>query len=312
MSNLKKKISIVIPCYNEENNIRKLYQRLKEAILKADCDYEIIFADNKSADNSRKILRELAADDFKVIALFFSRNFGHSQYGFTAGTEHATGDAVVWIDADLQDPPEIVYDFIKKWKEGYDVVYGTRKKRKGGLFFRFCYKLFYIIFRRLSYIDVPLDAGDFSLLDRKVADIINAMPERDRYMRGLRAWAGFKSIGIPYIRDERLNGVSSNNIIKNIKWAKKAIFSFSFVPLEFIFYFSFSFFVLTILASFAYLVIYIFYSAPPGFMTLLLAIFFLGSFQLLVLSIIAEYIGRIFEEVKGRPKYLIEEIISRK
>lgn len=191
-------------------------------------------------------------------------------------------------------------------------MYGVRKKRRGGLPIRFCYKLFYILFKKLSYLDIPLDAGDFSLLDRRVADVINAMPERDRYMRGLRAWAGFRSTGIPYVRDERFEGKTSNNLIKNIWWAKKAIFSFSYAPLEFIFYFSFGLFLLTIVVSMAYLIAYIFYPGPPGFTAFLLVVFFLGSSQLLVLSIIAEYIGRIFEEVKGRPKYLIEEIIQQK
>lgn len=309
---INKKISVVSPCYNEENNIEKLYQRLQAVIKGVGYDYEIIFIDNKSADNSRRILRELTMKDSQVTALFFSRNFGHSQYGFTAGTEYATGDAIVWIDSDLQDPPEIIKEFIKKWEEGYDVVYGVRKKRRGNLLLRLCYKLFYVLFRKLSYIDVPLDAGDFSLLDRKVADVINAMPERDRYMRGLRAWVGFKSIGVPYTREERAGGITSNNLIKNIWWAKKAIFSFSYAPLEIIFYFSFIIFLLTIIASVVYLMVYIFYPAPQGFMTLLLAVFFLGSSQLLVLSIIAEYISRIFEEVKGRPKYLVEEVVRQK
>ena len=171
MSNGRKKISVVVPCYNESGNIEKLYDRLKAVLEKNHYDYEIIFVDNKSTDDTRKILRQLAARDPGVVGLFFSRNFGHSQYGFTAGTEYATGDAVVWTDADLQDPPEVIEEFIKKWQEGYQVVYGVRKKRRGSLFLRIAYKIFYRLLKKLSYLDIPLDAGDFSLLDRKVVEV---------------------------------------------------------------------------------------------------------------------------------------------
>ena len=311
MSNGRKKISVVVPCYNESGNIEKLYDRLKAVLEKNHYDYEIIFVDNKSTDDTRKILRQLAARDPGVVGLFFSRNFGHSQYGFTAGTEYATGDAVVWTDADLQDPPEVIEEFIKKWQEGYQVVYGVRKKRRGSLFLRIAYKIFYRLLKKLSYLDIPLDAGDFSLLDRKVVEVIKAMPERDPYVRGLRTWVGFKSVGVPYIREQRFAGETSNNLVKNIWWAKKAIFSFSYAPLEIIFYFSLSIFLLTILISLGYLIAYFFYPGPRGFTTLLLTMLFLGSAQMLTLSVLAEYIGRIFEEVKGRPKYVIEEIAKK-
>lgn len=311
MPNVQKKVSVVVPCYNESGNIEKLYERLKTVLAKNHYLYEIIFADNKSTDNTRQLIRELAARDSGVVGLFFSRNFGHSQYGFTAGSDYATGDAVVWIDADLQDPPEVIEEFLKKWQEGYQVVYGVRKKRRGTLLLRIAYKVFYRLLKRLSYLEMPLDAGDFSLLDRKVIEVINAMPERDRYVRGLRTWAGFRAIGVPYVREERFAGETSNNLVKNIWWAKKAIFSFSYTPLEIIFYFSLLIFLLTILAFLGYFVAYFFYPGPRGFTTLLLAVLFLGSAQMLTLSVLAEYIGRIFEEVKGRPKYLIEEIVKK-
>lgn len=309
---LNKKISVVVPCYNEEGNVEELARRLRDVLARNMRDYELIFVDNKSTDRTREILRDLAQNDPHMTALFFARNFGHSQYGFTAGSEYATGDAVVWTDADLQDPPEVIEEFIKKWQEGYDVVYGVRTKRRGGFFLRAAYKIFYRIYKKMSYLDIPLDAGDFSLMDRKVIDVINAMPERDRYVRGLRTWAGFRSIGVPYMRQERHEGITSNNIRKNIWWAKKAIFSFSYTPLEFIFYLSLIVFLTTIIAIIGYLIAYFINPGPRGFTTLLMVVLFLGSSQLLALSIIAEYIGRIFEEVKGRPKYVIEEIVSGK
>ena len=309
---LNKKISVVVPCYNEEGNIEELARRLRDVLVRNLRDYELIFIDNKSTDATRDILRRLAENDPHVIALFFSRNFGHSQYGFTAGSEYATGDAVIWTDADLQDPPEVIEEFIKKWQEGYEVIYGVRAKRRGGLFLRIAYKFFYRVYKKVSYLDIPLDVGDFSLMDRKVINIINAMPERDRYVRGLRTWTGFRAIGVPYVREERREGKTSNNIRKNIWWAKKAIFSFSYTPLEFIFYLSLVVFIASIIAIFSYLIAYIINPGPRGFTTLLMVILFLGSSQLLALSIIAEYIGRIFEEVKGRPKYVIEEIVGGK
>jgi dolichol-phosphate mannosyltransferase len=243
--------------------------------------------------------------------MFFSRNFGHSQYGFTAGTEYANGDAVVWIDADLQDQPELIEEFIKKWREGYEVVYGVRTKRRGNLLMNIAYKVFYIIFRKSAFVDIPRDAGDFSLLDRKVVNVLNAMPERDRLVRGLRAWAGFKSIGVEYHRDARHMGQTSNNLIKSIWWAKKAIFSFSYAPIEIVFYTALAALGVSILAILFYIGSFIFGSgAPRGFTSLLLVVLFLGSAQLLSISIVAEYVSRTFEEVKRRPQYVVEEIIN--
>src|SRR3989344_3511260 len=307
-----KKVSVVIPCYNEKGNVRELYSRLKKVIAGAGYAYEIIFVDNKSIDGTRDILLSLATEDKNVMLLFFSRNFGHSQYGFTAGTDYATGDAVVWMDSDLQDPPEVIQSFIKKWEEGYRVIYGVRKKRRGSLFLGICYKVFYRVFKKFSYLDIPLDAGDFSLIDRTVVEAVKSMPERDRYVRGLRTWAGFKSIGVPYTREDRYAGKTSNSLKKNIWWAKKAIFSFSYAPLELVFYFSLIVFILTVIAIFVYLISYFFAPGPRGFTTLLLVTLFLGSSQLLALSAIAEYVGRIFEEVKGRPRYIIEEEVNTK
>lgn len=308
---LHKKVSVVIPCYNEQGNVEELYKRLTSVLEKLVFDYEIIFVDNHSSDQTREILRRLAAQDKRVIVLFFSRNFGHSQYGLTAGTEYANGDAVIWIDADLQDQPELIEEFVKKWQEGYQVVYGVRVKRRGSIFMAAAYKIFYFIFRKLAFVDIPRNAGDFSLLDRKVVDQINAMPERDRFMRGLRALAGFKSTGVNYHRDARHAGKTSNNLFASIWWAKKAIFSFSFVPVEIIFYAAFSAFLASLATILFYIGSFIFGSGvPKGLTSLMVIMVFLGSVQLLSLSILTEYISRIFEEVKQRPKYIVEEILN--
>lgn len=305
-----KKISVVIPGYNEGGNIEELYRRLTKVLSETVSTYELIFIHDGSTDNSREILTRLALVDKRVIVLFFSRKSGSSQVGFTAGSEYATGDAVVWIESDLQDPPELIPTFVAKWQEGYDVVYGVRTRRKGSIILRAAYKTFYVIFQKMSVVSIPRDAGDFSLLDRKVIDIINAMPERDRFMRGLRAWVGFRSVGVPYTRDLRYQGVTSNNWRKLIWWAKKAIFSFSYAPIEFIFYLALIAFILSVIAFIAYFVNALIGNPPRGLSTLLLIVIFFGSVQLLSLSIIAEYISRIFEEVKRRPKYIVDEVLG--
>lgn len=308
---LNKKISVVIPCYNEEKNIPEMHRRLGAVLSSAVSDYEIIFVDDGSSDDSRALLRDIAREDSRVKSLFFSRNFGFSDICYTAGSEYATGDAVVWIDGDIQDPPEMIKLFIEKWAKGYDVVYGIRHKRKGVPVLSIGAKFFYRIFNKLSSVKMPVDAGDFSLMDRKVIDVINRMPERDRFLRGLRAWAGFKQTGILYVRDERKGGATTQGIIRYFHAARKGIFSFSLKPLSFITYISvFSFFLL-IIAAVLYFFLAIYYPAPRGFRTLLMVILFIGSMQFLAFAILGEYIGRIFEEVKGRPKYIIEEIVEK-
>jgi len=307
-----KKISVVIPCYNEEKNIPEMYRRLTDVLHDCVANHELIFVDDGSKDGSHLLLKEMAQKDPRVKALFFSRNFGFSDICYTAGSEHATGDAVVWIDGDIQDPPEMIRAFVEKWREGYDVVYGVRHDRKGVPVLRVGAKWFYRIFNKLSSVKMPVDAGDFSLMDRKVIDVINRMPERDRFLRGLRAWAGFKQTGIPYTREERKAGVSTQGLIKYFHAARKGIFSFSLRPLSFITYLSLGLFLLLVATAFFYLVLAYFYPAPRGFLTILMAVLFIGSIQSLALAILGEYIGKIFEEVKGRPKYIIEKIINGK
>jgi dolichol-phosphate mannosyltransferase len=308
-----KKVSVVVACYNESSNIAELYKRVKDTFdYINDCDFELLFVDNASTDNSFASYEKFVALDTRVKALIMSRNFGSSQPSFFAGLKHAMGDAVVMIDGDLQDPPELISTFIEKWNDGYDVVYGVRKKRKGSIVRRIGYKCFYRIFKILSYLDIPLDAGDFSLMDKRVIDTIKHLNEKDLYVRGLRSWAGFKQIGVEYVRVDRSGGKTSNSFLANFFWAKKAIVNFSYKPLEFISRIAFTVFVFTFLAACFYLYLYFKTTAPRGFYTLLMVMFIFGTIQLLALSIIGEYLIRIFQEVKNRPPYIISRILEQK
>lgn len=307
----KKKISAIIACYNDEQAVPYMYQRLTHTFKKIGCDYEIIFVNDGSPDNTEEKLRKLVSKDSHVIAINHSRNFG-SQMAFTSGMDIAKSDAIVFLDGDLQDPPELIEKFYKKWLEGYDVIYGVRVKREAPLYMAISYKLFYRIFHKLSYIKIPLDAGDFSLIDKKVVEQLKQFSERDRFLRGLRAWVGFKQTGIPYLRAERMFGKSTNNFYKNINWATKGIFSFTYVPLQLITFFSFIVFLFS-LAGLIFQII--FQYLIPGFShestTVIIIFLFIGSIQLLGLSIIGEYIGKIFEEVKARPKYIVKDILRK-
>ena len=309
-----KKISIVVVCYKDELNIEALYSRLKKVMEELTPDYEIIYVNDASPDNSETILRRLAENDPKLIVINHSRNFG-AQAAFTSGMIQSLGDAVILMDGDLQDPPELILEFVKKWIEGYKVVYGTRKNREAsmGKVKEWIYHQFYIIFKKLSYIDIPMDAGEFSLMDRVVVNYMNSLPERDRFIRGLRAWIGFNSTGISYTRPERYDGrtsVSTKGLISAFRWARKAIFSFSYKPLEWITYLALSTTFLAFLGIIYFIVFHFIKGAPQGFATTIVVILFFASIQLLTLGIIGEYIGRIFEEVKGRPRYIIREIIN--
>lgn len=308
----KKYLSVIPIAYKDEGNIRELYRRLSGTLKKITPNYEIIYVNDNSPDQSEKILRELALKDKHLTVINHSRNFG-AQNAFTTGMRQAIGDVVVIMDGDLQDPPELIGKFIEKWMEGFDVVYGVRRKREKsmGKFWEYAYHLFYITFNKLSYIDVPIDVGDFSLMDRKVVDHINNLPEKDRFIRGLRAWVGFKQTGIEYIRPERFSGISTNSLLKNLAWARRAIFSFSYTPLEWVFYIAIFSVLLSFGAAIFYLVLYLLNpSAPKGFLTIIVAVLFLGSIQLFALSVIGEYMRRIFEEVKSRPSAIVSEVIN--
>ena len=218
-----KKLSAVVVCYRDAPAVPIMYERLRTVFESLGVDYEIIYVNDASPDNAREVLADLAERDPKVVVINHTRNFG-SQSGFTSGMKVATGDAVILLDGDLQDPPELIEDFFREWQKGYEVVYGVRVRRDAPLLMRGGYKLFYRIFRALSYVPVPVDAGDFSLLGRRVVDVLNAMPEKNRFLRGLRAWAGFRQTGVAYVRPERMFGRSSNSLLGNLGWAAKGDF----------------------------------------------------------------------------------------
>src|SRR6266446_9427363 len=226
-----KKLSAVIACYRDAPAVPIMHERLTAVFKRIGVDYEIIFVNDHSPDNAREVLAELAACDPKVVVINHSRNFG-SQNAFTSGMRIASGDAVVLLDGDLQDPPELIEALHQKWQEGYDVVYGQRVKRDATRFLQIAYKIFYRLFRAASYVPMPLDAGDFSLLDRRVVEALNKLKENNRFLRGLRAWVGFKQTGVPYVRPERMFGVTTNSLLGNLGWARKAVFSFSYLPID--------------------------------------------------------------------------------
>ncbi len=304
------KLSAIIACYRDAPAVPHMHERLTSTFRKIGVDYEIVFVNDASPDNAREVLAELAARDPHVIVVNHARNFG-SQSAFTSGMRVSTGDAVVLLDGDLQDPPELIEKFYERWLEGYDVVYGVRVKRETTPFLRTAYKAFYRLFRAASYVPVPLDAGDFSLISRRVVEALNSLPETNRFLRGLRAWVGFRQTGVPYVRPERMFGRTTNSVMKNIGWARKAILSFSYVPLEFI-----TWIALTTVGASALAIVYQIALrilrpdlTPSGVTTLIVVILFLGGVQLLCLGIVGSYLAHIYDEVKRRPPYIVESII---
>jgi dolichol-phosphate mannosyltransferase len=307
---IKHKITAIIACYKDAQAMPIMYERLVKTFHKINADYEIIFVNDCSPDNTVEVLQALVQNDKHVIGIEHSRNFG-SQSAFMSGMEIATGDAMVLLDGDLQDPPELIEDFYAKWNEGWDVVYGQRIKRDGNKILVRLYKVFYRIFRNLSYVPIPLDAGDFSMMDRKVVDELVKLPETDQFLRGLRAWVGFKQVGVPYIRPERMFGVTTNNWRKNLAWARKAIFSFSYVPLELLTYLGWTLTLVSLLAAVLQVILYFTGSPiPHGITTIIVLILFFGGINMLAVSIIGEYQGKIIEEVKKRPKFIRRRIIK--
>lgn len=305
-----KKISIITPCYNDAGCVREMYNRVTKAMGSITPNYEIIYVNDHSPDNAMEVLRQLASEDKKVIVLSHSRNFGN-QAAYTTGMRYSTGDAVITIDGDIQDPPELFGEFVKKWLEGYKVVYGQRTKRKSGFIRTTLYKIFYRTLHKMSYIDIPLDAGDFALIDRKVLDIINNdFKEVNRYIRGMRAYVGFSSLGISYTHTERFAGVSNFSLWRYVRWAKGLILSFSYKPLEWISYLAGAITVLAVLSIGAYIPVAIMAPALRGLWAVLAAVLFLGAVQMLSLAVIAEYLTLLVEEVKHRPSGIVEEIIN--
>lgn len=309
---MNKKISLVIPCYNEQEVLPQLFQRITKSAEAWNKDWEAICIDDGSKDNTWQLLYEKSQKDPRWKAISFSRNFGH-QTAVSCGIEYATGDAVIVMDADLQDPPEELSRYIEKWEEGYEVVYAIREKRKENFFKRSAYWLFYRILSKMVDFDIPLDSGDFSLMDKKVADALRSMPERHRFVRGLRAWSGFKQIGLKYERQKRAKGEPKYDFKKLLQLAFDGILSFSSMPLTLASHLGiivsgvsllgivFTFLQRIFKEYFAQLGI-----APvPGFATTVISILFLGGVQLIFLGIIGAYLSRIYDEVKGRPKWII-------
>lgn len=302
-------LSIVVPCFNEEEVISETIKRLLELCksLKK-LETELIFVDDGSRDGTRTILRKFAAEQSCVKVLGFSRNFGH-QIAVTAGVDVAQGDAVVLIDADLQDPPELIFEMVLKWEEGYDVVYGTRTERSGESVFKLATaRAFYRFLDKLSDVSIPLDTGDFRLMSRRVVDALKKMPERDRFVRGLVSWVGFKQTAIKYKRAERFAGKTKYPLRKMIKFATDGILSFSTKPLQISLGLGMLAVVLSFLGIFYAIFLRIFTSFwVEGWTALMVAILFLGGVQLIFMGILGEYIGRIYNEAKRRPLYLVDE-----
>lgn len=305
------KLSPIIACYRDAEAVPHMYRRLVETFERIGCDYEIIFVNDGSPDDAREVLAGIAAQDPNVVVVNHARNFG-SQSAFTSGMAIATGDACILLDGDLQDPPELIEDFVEQWKAGYDVVYGERVGREAPLLMRALYKGFYRVFARTAYVTVPLNAGDFSLIDRRVMEALKAMPEKHRFVRGLRAWVGFRQTGVPYVRPERMFGVTTNSLRKNLGWARRAIVSFSYVPLDIIAGLAAAIVAVSALGLIVEVVLKIAApdAAPKGFATLIILILFIGGVQMLCLAIIGSYIAHMYEEVKDRPAYVVDSVLN--
>jgi glycosyltransferase involved in cell wall biosynthesis len=302
------KYSVIIPVYNEALVIRETYKRLKTVMEQADGSYELLFVNDGSKDETIEILKELSLKDETVKYLDFSRNFGH-QIAITAGMDYALGEAVVIIDADLQDPPELILEMIQKWKEGYEVVYAKRTKRKGETIFKkVTAHLFYRILRASTDIDIPLDTGDFRLMDRKVCDQLVSMRERNRFVRGLVSWVGFKQTAVEYERDERFAGETKYPLKKMLRFSMDGITSFSYKPLKLAsllgFFLSFSSVIWMVVVLYLKLFTN---STVVGWSSLLMATLFFNGVVLIMLGVMGEYIGRIYDEVKHRPLYILKD-----
>ena len=305
------RVTVAIPIFNEEEVLPELYRRVRDVLAELPGDgHEMVFVDDGSSDGTFEILTTLAEIDPQVRAVALSRNFGH-QAALTAALDQATGDVVVLMDGDLQDAPETIPLFLEKHAEGYDVVYAIRQQRKEGWLKRTCYASFYRIISRMSEIELPRDAGDFALLSRRVVDELRRSPERHRYLRGMRCWVGFRQTGIPVIRDARYAGDSKFSARKLLRLAFDGIFSFSVMPLR----------IATVLgalvvagstlfAAYATLVHLFLSRSPQGFTALIVAVTFLAGVQLLFLGLCGEYIGRIYEQVKQRPQYVVDRVVT--
>jgi glycosyltransferase involved in cell wall biosynthesis len=300
--------SIIAPIFNEKENLPELYRRVKEVMDSTRKPWELVLVDDGSTDGSGDIIHELAQKDKQVRPVIFARNFGH-QVAVTAGLDYSRGDAVVIIDADLQDPPELILEMSKKWQEGYEVVYAVRAEREGESWFKlWTASLFYRIIYRITDVKIPLDTGDFRLMDRKVVNVMNSMRERHRFLRGMSAWVGFKQIGVEYKRAARKAGETKYPFSKMFRLAINAVTSFSYFPLQVATYVGFIAAGISIIAI--PIVVYMRVTGSGAFFgqaTTLIAVLFLGGVQLISLGVLGEYIGRLYDEAKGRPLYIVRE-----
>jgi dolichol-phosphate mannosyltransferase len=306
----KYSVSAIIACYKDGQAIPIMYERLKKTFEELKIDYEIIFVNDNSPDDSEEVIRDISARDRRVIGISHSRNFG-SQSAFRSGMEISSKMACVLLDGDLQDPPELIKDFVARWREDYDIVYGRRVSRVASLFMRVSYKLFYRVFDAFSFIRIPRDAGDFSLINAKAVRAILQYPERDFFLRGIRAAVGFKQTGVDYVRPERMFGRITNSLLKNIWWAKKGILSFSYMPLSLLSFVATMLLLTSMGLGLLQVVLRLLFpdSAPKGVTTLLLFILFFGSINLMGIATVGEYIAKILEESKRRPHFIRRAII---
>ncbi len=300
--------SIIAPIYNEVENLPELQRRIAAVMETTGKEWELLLVDDGSTDGSTELILELAKRDSHVRPIIFARNFGH-QIAITAGWDYARGDAIVIIDADLQDPPEVILELAKKWQEGYEVVYAVRAEREGESWFKtLTASLFYRIIYQITDVKIPLDTGDFRLMDRKVVEVLKSMHERHRFPRGMSAWVGFKQIGVKYKRAARHAGVTKYPFSKMLRLALNAITGFSYFPLQVATFFGFASAGIAILGI--PVVILLRVSGSPqltGQATTLIAVLFLGGVQLISLGILGEYVGRLYDEAKGRPLYIVRQ-----
>jgi dolichol-phosphate mannosyltransferase len=307
------RLSAVIPCYREAQSIPVMHERLTKVFSGMGVDWEIIFVDSGSpeGDPTPGVLAELARTDRRTTVVHHTRAFG-SQSAYSSGMRIATGDAVILLDGDLQDPPEMIPEMFARWQEGYEVVYGERITREGVRWVNAGRKAFYRIFQRTAYVPMPVDAGDFSLLDRKAVDAINELPENHRFVRGLRAFVGFRQIGIPYHRPERLFGKSSNNFLANLGWARRAIVSFSYAPLDLMIWLAAITTTLAVVAAIVEVVLRIVdpSAAPKGYATLIVVILFIGGVQMICFGVVGSYLAHMYEEIKRRPAYIVSQVLN--
>lgn len=300
--------TIIAPIYNEIENIEVLHQRVSEVMDSTGEPWEFVMVDDGSSDGSTKAILDLKSKDEKIVPVIFARNFGH-QIAVTAGLDHSKGEAVVIIDADLQDPPEVILDLIAKWKEGYEVVYAIRSKREGETWFKlFTAAAFYRTIQRITDVDLPMDTGDFRLLDRKVVQVMKGMREKHRFLRGMSVWVGFRQTGVEYERAERYAGETKYPLKKMFRLASDAITGFSYFPLKMATYFGFFTAGLSLLALLVAIILRLTgFQLLQGQAVVIIIVLFLGGVQLISLGILGEYIGRLYDEARDRPLYILRE-----